>query len=140
MSVDSAAVIVEKYKQAVWEKDAEALIGLYAEDARVFDLWERWAYGSRAEWGKAVGEWFNSLDDNRILVEFKDPVFTESASLACFHAFVSYASLDSQGKETRRMTNRISWVFELRGGSWVILHEHTSAPAGFETMKISLTK
>jgi ketosteroid isomerase-like protein len=140
MSVDSALVIVEKYKQAVWDRDAEALVGLYAEDARVFDLWERWAYESRAEWAKSVGEWFNSLDDNRVLVEFKEPVFSESAGLAAFHAFVVYASMDAQGKETRRMTNRMSWVFELKDKNWVIIHEHSSAPVGMETMKVSLTK
>jgi ketosteroid isomerase-like protein len=38
------------------------------------------------------------------------------------------------------MENRLTWALERRGGEWKIVHEHTSAPADFETAKVRLRR
>jgi hypothetical protein len=47
---------------------------------------------------------------------------------------VRYAGLSPVGEELRSLTNRMTWVVE---GDRVV-HEHSSAPADFETGKLIL--
>ena len=37
-----------------------------------------------------------------------------------------------------RYKNRVTVVLEQKGGAWKIVHEHSSAPADFETLKVML--
>src|SRR6266851_9883530 len=47
--------------------------------------------------------------------------------------------LSGDGKELRSMDNRITWVLRKnRDGAWKIIHEHTSAPADFDTGRVTL--
>jgi hypothetical protein len=38
------------------------------------------------------------------------------------------------------MHNRLSWTLARRGAGWRIVHEHTSAPIDFGTMKAMLAR
>lgn len=60
--------VLDAYAAAVLAKDADALVGLYANDVRVFDLWGQWAYDGATAWRRPVEEWFGSLGDERIVV------------------------------------------------------------------------
>ncbi|MBC7705630.1 MAG: hypothetical protein H7274_17005 [Rhodoferax sp.] len=55
-------------------------------------------------------------------------------------AFASYAAISAEGRELRSMQNRISWVLKSRGHVLRIVHEHTSAPIGFEDTKAILLR
>ncbi len=138
---DEIEAILDRYRTAVYTKDVEAFIGLYDEDTRVFDLWGRWLYRGSAEWRKPAEEWFGSLGTERSSPEFHDVQFEIGDGLAAVHAFITYKGLSGDGKELRSMDNRITWVLRKnRDGAWKIIHEHTSAPADFDTGRVTLRR
>jgi uncharacterized protein (TIGR02246 family) len=138
---DDIEAILDHYRTAVYTKDVDAFIGLYDRDTRVFDLWGRWLYRGSAEWRKTAEEWFGSLGTERSSPEFHDVQFEIGDGVASVHAFITYKGLSADGKELRSMDNRITWVLRKhRDGAWKIIHEHTSAPADFETGKVSLRR
>jgi len=133
--------ILDRYRTAVYTKDVDGFIELYDEDARVFDLWGRWLYRGSAEWRKSAEEWFGSLGTERSSPEFDDVQIAMDDGVAAMHAFVKYKGLSADGTELRSMDNRITWVLRKNGdGAWKILHEHTSAPADFESGKVTLRR
>lgn len=125
--------MLEAYAGAVRAKDVDAFVALYADDVRNFDLWERWSYDGSESWRGMVTEWFGSLGDDVVAVEF-DEVRTEAGDdVAAVSAFTTYRALSPAGEELRSMNNRLTWVLRKDpGGGWKIVHEHTSAPAGDE--------
>jgi uncharacterized protein (TIGR02246 family) len=124
--------MLEAYAAAVRAKDVDAFVGLYADDVRSFDLWERWSYDGRDAWRAMVTEWFGSLGDDVVEVEF-DEVRTEAGDdVAGVSAFTTYRGISPSGEELRSMNNRLTWVLRRVGDGWKIVHEHTSAPAGDE--------
>jgi ketosteroid isomerase-like protein len=53
---------------------------------------------------------------------------------------VTYAALSVQGEQLRSMQNRLTWVLKTSGHVLRIVHEHTSAPVGFEDAKAILSR
>jgi len=133
--------MLKVYANAVYTKDVDSYIGLYDEDTRVFDLWGRWLYTGSAEWRKPAQEWFGSLGTDRSSPEFHDVQIEVGDGVAAMHAFITYKGLSAEGKELRSMDNRITWVLRKnRDGAWKVIHEHTSAPADFESGKVTLRR
>jgi uncharacterized protein (TIGR02246 family) len=123
--------MLEQYAAAVRAKDLDAFVGLYADDARTFDLWSEWSYDGKDALRGMVTEWFGSLGDDLVAVEW-DEVRTEAGEeVAALSAFLTFRGLSADGEELRSMNNRLTWVLRKDGdGAWKIAHEHTSAPAG----------
>jgi uncharacterized protein (TIGR02246 family) len=122
------------YAAAVRAKDVDAFVGLYADDARNFDLWGEWSYDGKEALRGMVAEWFGSLaDDEEVAVKF-DEIRTEAGpDVGAVSAFTTFAALSPDGEELRSMNNRLTWVLRKDAdGTWKIAHEHTSAPAGEE--------
>jgi len=133
--------VLDRYRTAVYDKDVESFIALYDDDTRVFDLWSKWLYRGSAEWRKPAEEWFTSLGDDLSSPEFHDVEIEIGEGLAAVHAFVTYRGLSADGKELRSMDNRITWIVRKNAdGDWKIVHEHTSAPADFDTGKVTLRR
>jgi ketosteroid isomerase-like protein len=125
--------MLDAYAVAVRAKDVDAFLGLYADDVRTFDLWERWSYDGPEAWRGMVTEWFGSLGDDLVAVEFDEVRSEVGHDVAAVSAFTTYRRLSPAGEELRSMNNRLTWVLRKAGdGSWKIVHEHTSAPAGDE--------
>lgn len=122
------------YAAAVRAKDVDAFLGLYADDVRTFDLWSVWAYDGKSSLRDMVSEWFGSLgDDEVVAVEFDEVRAQSGEDVAAVSAFTTFRALSSQGDELRSMNNRLTWVLrKAHDGTWKIVHEHTSAPAGDE--------
>jgi uncharacterized protein (TIGR02246 family) len=125
--------LLERYAATVRAKDVDAFLALYADDVRTFDLWERWSYDGKDELRAMVEEWFGSLGDDVVEVEF-DEVRTETGDQAAsISAFTTFRGRSADGAELRSMNNRLTWVLRREAdGSWLIVHEHTSAPVGDE--------
>ncbi len=132
--------VLEGYQAAVLAKDAEAFIRLYDPKARVFDAWGVWSYEGAAAWQASVEGWFSSLGTERVQVSFDDLQTSGSADMAAVTAIVTYTGLSAQGEPLRSMQSRLSWVLRTSGHVLRIVHEHTSAPVGFEDMKAILQR
>lgn len=130
--------ILESYRSAVLAKDAEAFMRLYDPNVRVFDAWGVWAYEGQAAWQTAVEGWFTSLASERVQVAFDEVKVSGGSELALLSAMVSYTGVSAEGKPLRTMTNRITWALRTTGHVLRIVHEHTSAPIGFEDSKAIL--
>lgn len=137
---DIPGALFEQYASAVLEKDAEALLSLYDDDVRVFDLWSAWSYEGKAAWRVAIGQWFGSVGDESVRVVFDDVRSVVAEDLATVVAIISYCEVGKDGTEGRVMENRLTWVLRRFDGAWRIVHEHTSAPVDGETGTVSLER
>ncbi len=137
---DAITRIIDAYKSAVWARDADALMRLYDPNVRVFDTWGVWVYEGAEAWRRAVDAWFQSLGDKRVRVAFNDVQTTGSPDFASVSAIVSYVGVSPQNEDLPTMQNRISWFLKERGHVLRVVHEHTSAPVGFDDMKAILLK
>ena len=132
--------MLDAYCAAVYAKDVEAFLALYADEVQVFDMWEQWEYNGLAAWRGMVEGWFGSLGDERVRVELSEIAIAVSGELAYAHATLTFCGLSAAGEELRAMNNRLSCVFKRTQESWQIIHEHTSAPASLDTGKINLQR
>ena len=132
--------VVESYKAAVFAADAKAFMHLYDPAVRVFDAWGVWLYDGAAEWQRAVEGWFTSLGSERVRVSFSEVQVLPGQPVAVLNAIVTYAAESAKGEALRSMQNRITWVLRETGHVLRIVHEHTSAPVGFEDSKAILTR
>jgi uncharacterized protein (TIGR02246 family) len=132
---------LKAYAAAVRSKDVDAFMDLYADDVRNFDLWSEWSYDGKDELRGMVAEWFGSLgDDEEVAVEWDDVRAQPGEDVAALSAFLTYSAVSPDGEKLRSMNNRLTWVLRKDGdGSWKIVHEHTSAPAG-EGGKVQLNR
>jgi uncharacterized protein (TIGR02246 family) len=120
------------YATAVRAKDVDAFMSLYADDVRNFDLWNEWSYDGKDALRGMVAEWFGSLAaGEEVVVEWDDVRAQTGDDVAALSAFLTYRAVSAAGTELRSMNNRLTWVLRKDAdGSWKIVHEHTSAPAG----------
>lgn len=131
---------LDTYKSAVRARNAETLIRLYDPEVRVFDTWGSWSYEGAEAWRIAVEGWFSSLGNESVRVTFEDVKIVGEEGFASMSAIVTYAGISPEGQELRAMQNRISWVLRASGHVLRIVHEHTSAPIGFEDTKAILKR
>lgn len=136
----SVARVIEAYKAAVHARDVAALMRLYDPKVRVFDAWGVWSYPGAELWQRAVEGWFSSLVNERVKVVFDEVEILDVDPCALVSAIVTYTSVSADGVEQRAMQNRLSWALRTSGHVLRIVHEHTSAPIGFEDQKAILQR
>lgn len=136
----AVARILESYKAAVYAKDVGAFMRLYDPSVRVFDTWGVWSYEGSAAWQAAVEGWFTSLGAERVKVAFDEVTTSAGREFAIVSVFVTYAGLSAEGVQLRAMQNRLSWALKTSGHVLRIVHEHTSAPVGFDDAKAILQR
>lgn len=122
------------YAAAVRAKDVDAFLSLYADGVRTFDLWSVWSYDGKPALREMVEEWFGSSQTADVVaVEFDEVRSEPGDDVAAVSAFTTFRGLSAEGEELRSMNNRLTWVLRKGDdGTWKIVHEHTSAPAGDE--------
>lgn len=132
--------LLEAYKSAVWARDADAFMRLYDPKVRVFDTWGIWSYEGAAAWRTAVEGWFASLGTEKVKVIFEDVDVLGGGEFRSLSAIVTYAAVSAQGEPLRAMQNRLTWTLRTSGHVLRVVHEHTSAPIGFDDQKAILHK
>jgi len=138
--MDSIEALAEAYAAAVYSKDEAAFLSLYAEDVFVFDMWGPWSYQGREAWAAMVRDWFGSLGEERVRVSFAPDYSVVEDERALWCASVRYAGVAASGEELRWLENRVTWSLRREDGRWRIAHEHSSAPADFNTQKVRLRR
>ena len=128
------------YSESAYAKDVDRFMTNYADDVRVFDLWGSWEIRGATAWSEGIAGWFDSLGDDRVVVQFDDVEVAVSGELAALNAFVAYSAESASGERIRQMTNRLSWTLARSGDAWLITHEHTSAPVDPERGKVMLSR
>ena len=132
---------LEQYAAAVRAKDVDRFMALYANDVRIFDMWGRWSYDGAEAWRGMATEWFGSLGEEQVAVEFDAVETVVADGVAIANAFVTYKGLSADGQELRAMNNRLTWGLTKTGDDgWKVVHEHSSAPADFDTGNVQLQR
>jgi uncharacterized protein (TIGR02246 family) len=132
--------LFETYKVAVFQKDIEVFASIFDEKVRVFDMWGPWAYDGLDDWREMAKAWFASLGTDRDVVEFEDIQIHTAGNLATATAIMKFIAVTEKGEELRYLHNRLTWIAEKKNDVWKIIHQHTSGPVDFETMKVMLKK
>ena len=132
--------IIEAYKSAVHTRDVDAFMRLYDPKVRVFDTWGIWSYEGAAAWRTAIEGWFSSLGTERVKVSFDDVDVLGAGEFRSLSAIVTYAGVSAQGEPLRAMQNRLTWTLRTSGHVLRVVHEHTSAPMGFDDQKAILLR
>lgn len=130
--------VLEIYKTAVYEKDVEKFLSMYAPEIHIYDCWGKWEVKDLFSWKKNVAEWFNGLNEDGVLlkVDFRDLVVEEDANLAIVYCTVTFTAYKQEaGEQLRQMTNRFTYGLKKVNESWFIAHEHSSLPINIETGK-----
>jgi uncharacterized protein (TIGR02246 family) len=126
---------LDSYAAAVHAKDVDAFTALYDDNVHIYDSWGRWQYKGIDAWRSMAGEWFSSLGDERVQVEFNDVQSVAGEDVAFGHAAVTFAGISAEGERLRAMTNRFTMCLEKKNDGWKISHEHSSLPIDMETGK-----
>jgi ketosteroid isomerase-like protein len=132
--------LIDQYKSAVKARDVGKFIRLYDPKARIFDAWGVWEYEDSTKWQIAIEGWFSSDAGADFRVTFENIQISGSEEQALVSAIVTYASSSSGGEPILSMQNRITWVLGTSSHVLRIVHEHTSAPIGFEDQKAILQR
>ncbi|MFB7140458.1 YybH family protein [Gottfriedia sp. NPDC056225] len=130
--------VLENYRTAVYEKDVEKFLSLYAPEVHIFDAWENWECNGISSWKENVVGWFNGLREDGVLlnVAFNDLVIEENSNLAFVHCAVTFAAhQEESGEKLRQITNRFTYGLKKVNETWAIVHEHSSLPIDIGTGK-----
>ena len=128
------------YKTAVFEKDVETYASIFDDHVVVFDMWEKWSCQGLEDWCQMAKEWFSSLGAVKDCVDFEMVNIEASESLAMVTAFMKFTAVSDKGEALRYLQNRLTWVIRKQKNGWKIIHQHTSSPIDFSTMKVILHK
>jgi uncharacterized protein (TIGR02246 family) len=138
---DSVETLLDAYRNAVHTKDVDAFTAIFDEEVCVFDMWGHWSHDGIDAWRQMAVDWFGSLGDERVRVDFQDVQTIVGDDVAAVHAFVTFTGLSAEGGELRSLTNRLTWALRRRGNDgWKVIHEHTSAPVDMATGKVTLAR
>lgn len=132
--------LLQIYKTAVLEKNLDAFASIFDGKVRVFDMWGEWVYDGLDAWLVMAKGWFDSLGTDRDVVDFDDIQIEESGELGTITAFVKFTAVSEKGETLRYLQNRFTWIARKKDGAWKIIHQHSSSPVDFDTMKVILQK
>ena len=128
--------ILNFYCQTIYDKNLEVYLSLYAEDAKIFDMWgPEWLHHTPESWRASTKDWFKSLKQERVMVEFEEIQVEQTFQMGFLSAFVKYSAVSPKGKILRSLENRFTCIVEPREGVWKITHQHTSGPINQSDLK-----
>ena len=116
------------YREAVWNKDAKAMTELYDKEAVIFDTWDQGYVESSSEWNKIIEDWFNSLGEEKVKVDFEMENIHESDNVGFASAVIQFRAISGEGNVLRSMKNRLTVGFSRSETGWKVTHQHMSAP------------
>ncbi len=126
-SKDEAAIraLVETVHKAHHSKDAAAIVAPYARDAVVFDLAPPLSH--RGIDPRELEAWLDTWE-GPVDLESRDFSITVSGELAFCHGFYRLSATTKADGERAIFWMRATVCLLRTGGTWRIVHEHTSVP------------
>jgi ketosteroid isomerase-like protein len=116
------------YQHSVWYKNSSTMINLYDEQAVIFDMWNEGYNVNPSAWAKTIANWFGSLGEEKVKVEFEMIKIHQSQDVGFASALIRFQAISTEGAVLRSMRNRITLGFSKSAAGWKVIHQHTSAP------------
>ncbi len=129
----SYKMILDQYAQTVYNKDVEGFMSIYDKNVHVFDTWNEWSYKNRDEFKAMVMDWFTSLGNEKVRVEFKEVNVFEAENQTVWVGELKFYGLSEKDEILRSISNRWTWVMNKDHEDYRIIHEHSSLPINTET-------
>ena len=83
----SYKILLEQYAKAVLEKEVEGFMAIYDPIVNVYDTWNSWIKKDIEEIRSMATEWFKSLGEEKVRVEFTEVNVLESVFVNIVVAF-----------------------------------------------------
>lgn len=122
------------YKNAVWQKNAAALLKLYHTEVVQFDMWDKGYYTTLQEWTPEIENWLDSLGEENVKVDFEMIKILKSDTIGFASGLIIFQAISSQGTVLRSMKNRITVGLSRFKDKWKVVHQHISAPVTSENL------
>lgn len=111
------------------------MTGLYHPEAELFDMWEAYHLHGITNITRMVIDWFDSLGNEQLEVDFSEIELRNSDTTAFAYAFAHYRAIDTTGAVLRQMKNRMTVCLVKNENHWTVLHQHTSIPISSKDIK-----
>ncbi|NLY37456.1 MAG: SnoaL-like domain-containing protein [Tissierellia bacterium] len=129
----SYKIILEQYAKAVLEKEVEGFMAIYDPIVNVYDTWNSWIKKDIEEIRSMATEWFKSLGEEKVRVEFTEVNVLECESQTVWIGEVKFYGINQEDQILRSISNRWIWVIQNNDGIFKVIHEHSSLPIDTET-------
>jgi uncharacterized protein (TIGR02246 family) len=128
-------VLLATYVAAARDRNIADMVGLYHDDALLYDMWGEWQKRGIAEVQAMVSAWFGGVAAGEtVVVTFSEVETATSGDLATATGYVAFSATDEGGKQLRAMDTRFTFIARQHGGEWKITHQHFSAPVNPQSM------
>lgn len=104
------------------------MIGLYDDNAVIFDMWKQGYQTGLAEWSIVIKDWLGSLGEEKVNVIFEMIEIHEGDNVGFGSALITFQAISIGNIIIRSMKNRITLGFIKEKDVWKVVHQHTSAP------------
>lgn len=119
--------ILNLYCQNLYDKNLESFLNLYADDAKIFDVFgSEWLHHTSDSWRASTTDWFKSMKQDRMMVEFEEIQVEQSFQTGFLSALALYNTVSPKGKMLQTVEVRFTCIVEPRDGAWKITHQHAS--------------
>ena len=134
-SNDEAAIRerLERWTQALHDKDLDALMALYAPDVVTFDLMPPSQVRGTDRYRRNFEHWFAALP-GPIDYRTRDLRVVVDGNVAFCHGLSHVGGIRADGASADYWV-RVTVGFEKRGGDWLMVHDHISMPVEGRDMK-----
>jgi ketosteroid isomerase-like protein len=123
-----------EYQNAVWQKNAAALLKLYDNSVVQFDMWDKGYYATLQEWAPEIENWLDTLGEEKVKVDFEMIKILKSENIGFASGLIKFQAISADGIVLRSMKNRITVGFSKTKDEWKAVHQHLSAPVTSEDL------
>lgn len=140
MKNDDLFIIMNNYCESAQTKDLALHLSLYSDDVYLYDCWDTWEIKGKEALSESVEDWFDGLveEEVNLKVQFIDPIFESTDSLAFIHSEVLFTAYDKDNYELRHISNRFTFNLKKMNNEWKIIHQHSSLPINPSTAKMMI--
>lgn len=138
VATDKAEIqrLIDHWTKAIHDKDIDGIMSVYAPEVVVFDIVPPLQYKGKDAY---------RIDYTKSLDPYKAPIDTEIRDLTittgdtvAFSRSIQHLSGSLKNGEKSELWMRVTDCYRKINGKWLVVHEHISVPADFETGKAVL--
>lgn len=119
--------VLKKYRKACLNKDVNLMLSLYSDDVFIYDAFDKWSINGKEELKSMIEDWFNSLLDESLDVEFSNIKIIEDEKIAYIHFDAKFIGINRSNEKYKSISNRFTLCLCYEN-MWKIVHQHASMP------------
>ncbi len=128
--------LYDQWARAFEARDIDAIMALYAPGVVAYDVVPPLQYKGRDAYRKDYLEFLGQYD-GPVHVEYRDMQIFSSGDVGFIHALERFTGKMKDGQQSDMWLRATSGVIRV-DGKWLIVHDHISVPADFDTGKAVL--